>query len=162
MMSLYIEALLGIYSISLLLVLTSVSLLTSYHSLCIAPRHFTGNLSNATCVTLNKQFILVFSLNALSLIPSKPFLTSIRLVVVMISALLVDSMFFLVIILFLGAVKSKRSWLSLALRLKTKPLQMQLLKWNGCVLFYMSLELLSLGLQFSDVTTLAQHIHLPI
>ena len=65
MMSFYIEVLLGLYIISLLLVLTLVLLLTSYPNICIAPHHLTGNLSIAFCVILNKRFIMVFSLNTL-------------------------------------------------------------------------------------------------
>ena len=65
MMSFYIEVLLGLYIISLLLVLTLVLLLTSYPNICIVPHHLTRNLSIAFCVILNKRFIMVFSLNTL-------------------------------------------------------------------------------------------------
>ena len=109
MMLLYIEVLLGLYSIYLLLVLTLVSLLTSYPNICIAPHHFTGNLSNAFCIILNKRFIMVFSSNASSSIPSKPFLMLTGLAAMMIGTQLGVFVFSLVIILFPGIVKKQKT-----------------------------------------------------
>ena len=161
-MSLYIEVLLGFCSISHLLVLISPSQLTNSPSICITPHPSIGNLSNASCIILNKLFNLVCSCNVLSSILFKPTLILIGLDVVMFNDLVEVFVSFRVIILFPGVVKSKRQWLDLVQRPNTKPSPMLQQKLNGCMPFYVNLEFLSLVLLFYGVTTLEQPIFLQI
>uniref|UniRef100_A0A7N2LDJ6 Reverse transcriptase Ty1/copia-type domain-containing protein n=1 Tax=Quercus lobata TaxID=97700 RepID=A0A7N2LDJ6_QUELO len=82
--------------------------LSTYPNICIAPHHFTGNLSNAFCIILNKRHHGL-QLKCSSSIPSKPFLMLIGLVAMMIGAQLGVFVFFLVIILFPGIVKKQKT-----------------------------------------------------